>query len=77
MTYGQIPLSSANKDLQSVLSSKRRVIALNKKDLANPNIMHVSGFALIHYLVWADGMASFEVAIFTSVLMSLFPFQGF
>ncbi|XP_010941515.1 short integuments 2, mitochondrial [Elaeis guineensis] len=36
----RIPLSSANKDLQSVLSSKRRVIALNKKDLANPNIMH-------------------------------------
>lgn len=36
----RIPLSSANEDLQSVLSSKRRVIALNKKDLANPNIMH-------------------------------------
>ncbi|OVA04018.1 GTP binding domain [Macleaya cordata] len=35
-----IPLSSVNGDLQSVLSSKRRVIALNKKDLANPNIMH-------------------------------------
>ncbi|XP_058082046.1 short integuments 2, mitochondrial isoform X3 [Magnolia sinica] len=36
----RIPLSSVNEDLQSVLSSKRRVIALNKKDLANPNIMH-------------------------------------
>ncbi|KAF8396179.1 hypothetical protein HHK36_017792 [Tetracentron sinense] len=36
----RIPLSSANEDLQPVLSSKRRVIALNKKDLANPNIMH-------------------------------------
>ncbi|KAG6595673.1 Short integuments 2, mitochondrial, partial [Cucurbita argyrosperma subsp. sororia] len=36
----RIPLSSANQDLQSHLSSKRRIIALNKKDLANPNIMH-------------------------------------
>nr|XP_048322093.1 short integuments 2, mitochondrial isoform X1 [Ziziphus jujuba var. spinosa] len=36
----RIPLSSANQDLQSHLSSKRRLIALNKKDLANPNIMH-------------------------------------
>lgn len=36
----RIPLSSANQDLQPHLSSKRRVIALNKKDLANPNIMH-------------------------------------
>ncbi|KAF3441192.1 hypothetical protein FNV43_RR15104 [Rhamnella rubrinervis] len=35
----RIPLSSANKDLQGHLSSKRRVLALNKKDLANPNIM--------------------------------------
>ncbi|XP_060967546.1 short integuments 2, mitochondrial [Cannabis sativa] len=35
----RIPLSSANQDLQSHLSAKRRVIALNKKDLANPNIM--------------------------------------
>lgn len=37
----RIPLSSANADLQPQLSGKRRVIALNKKDLANPNIMHV------------------------------------
>lgn len=37
----QIPLSSANEDLQPMLCEKRRVIALNKKDLANPNIMHV------------------------------------
>ncbi|XP_076935567.1 short integuments 2, mitochondrial-like [Bidens hawaiensis] len=36
----RIPLSSANQDLQPRLSSKRRVIALNKKDLVNPNIMH-------------------------------------
>lgn len=36
----RIPLSSANQDLQPMLSGKRRVIALNKKDLANPNIMH-------------------------------------
>ncbi|OIT34057.1 short integuments 2, mitochondrial [Nicotiana attenuata] len=36
----RIPLSSANDDLQPMLSEKRRVIALNKKDLANPNIMH-------------------------------------
>ncbi|KAL5546329.1 hypothetical protein UlMin_006016 [Ulmus minor] len=35
----RIPLSSANLDLQSQLKSKRRLIALNKKDLANPNIM--------------------------------------
>ncbi|XP_059309236.1 short integuments 2, mitochondrial isoform X1 [Lycium ferocissimum] len=36
----RIPLSSANEDLQPVLCGKRRVIALNKKDLAYPNIMH-------------------------------------
>ncbi|KAL6875576.1 hypothetical protein ACP4OV_013089 [Aristida adscensionis] len=36
----RIPLSSANEDLQPVLSAKRRIIALNKKDLANPNIMN-------------------------------------
>ncbi|KAK7285624.1 hypothetical protein RJT34_20400 [Clitoria ternatea] len=36
----RIPLSSANSDLQPLLSAKRRVVALNKKDLANPNIMH-------------------------------------
>ncbi|KAF9604759.1 hypothetical protein IFM89_010261 [Coptis chinensis] len=36
----RIPISSVNTDLQSVLATKRRVIALNKKDLANPNIMH-------------------------------------
>ncbi|KAA8517130.1 hypothetical protein F0562_017423 [Nyssa sinensis] len=36
----RIPLSSANEDLQPNLSGKRRVIALNKKDLANPNIIH-------------------------------------
>ncbi|XP_057982073.1 short integuments 2, mitochondrial isoform X2 [Malania oleifera] len=36
----RIPMSSAHRDLQPFLSGKRRVIALNKKDLANPNIMH-------------------------------------
>ncbi|KAF5199792.1 mitochondrial GTPase 1-like [Thalictrum thalictroides] len=36
----RIPISSVNGDLQSILSSKRRVVALNKRDLANPNIMH-------------------------------------
>lgn len=36
----RIPLSSTNEDLQPQLAAKRRVIALNKKDLANPNIMH-------------------------------------
>ncbi|KAG6478633.1 short integuments 2, mitochondrial-like [Zingiber officinale] len=36
----RVPLSSANEDLQQALSSKRRIIALNKKDLANPNIIH-------------------------------------
>ncbi|KAL2535040.1 Short integuments 2 [Abeliophyllum distichum] len=41
----RIPLSSANEDLQPMLVGKRRVIALNKKDLANPNIMH----RWIHY----------------------------
>ncbi|XP_031475263.1 short integuments 2, mitochondrial [Nymphaea colorata] len=35
----RIPLSSVNEDLQHVISRKRRVIALNKKDLANANIM--------------------------------------
>ncbi|OWM78937.1 short integuments 2, mitochondrial [Punica granatum] len=41
----RIPLSSANADLQPQLSRKRRVIALNKKDLANQNILH----KWIHY----------------------------
>ncbi|KAJ0098972.1 hypothetical protein Patl1_20475 [Pistacia atlantica] len=36
----RIPLSSAHPDLQPQLSAKRRVIALNKKDLANPNILN-------------------------------------
>lgn len=43
----RIPLSSANQDLQPHLSSKRRIIALNKKDLANPNIMHVRHHLMI------------------------------
>ncbi|KAK0595840.1 hypothetical protein LWI29_010521 [Acer saccharum] len=36
----RIPLSSAHPELQSQLSSKRRILALNKKDLANPNILN-------------------------------------
>ncbi|XP_019166133.1 PREDICTED: short integuments 2, mitochondrial [Ipomoea nil] len=36
----RIPLSSAHEDLQPILSGKRRLIALNKKDLANTNIIH-------------------------------------
>ncbi|EPS61180.1 hypothetical protein M569_13620, partial [Genlisea aurea] len=36
----RIPLSSANFDLQHKLVGKRKVVALNKRDLANPNIMH-------------------------------------
>ncbi|WOH06474.1 hypothetical protein DCAR_0625902 [Daucus carota subsp. sativus] len=36
----RIPISSTNRDLQPMLTGKRRIIALNKKDLANPNIMH-------------------------------------
>ncbi|KAF5747973.1 mitochondrial ribosome-associated GTPase 1-like [Tripterygium wilfordii] len=36
----RIPLSSTNEELQPQLAGKRRVIALNKKDLANPNILH-------------------------------------
>ncbi|KAM3739017.1 hypothetical protein ACB098_09G174500 [Castanea mollissima] len=35
----RIPFSSASHHLQPQLSSKRRVVALNKKDLANPNII--------------------------------------
>ncbi|KAM1866305.1 hypothetical protein ACFX13_009168 [Malus domestica] len=35
----RIPLSSANQDLQPQLRAKRSLIVLNKKDLANPNIM--------------------------------------
>lgn len=48
----RIPLSSANGDLQPLLSGKRRVIALNKKDLANPNIMHVQDGMLLLYSVF-------------------------
>lgn len=36
----RIPLSSGNEDLQPQLSAKRRIIALNKKDLANPNVLN-------------------------------------
>ncbi|KAI4998956.1 hypothetical protein ZWY2020_054820 [Hordeum vulgare] len=37
---------STNQDLQPVLASKRRILALNNKDLANPNIMNVSTSAV-------------------------------
>lgn len=46
----QIPLSSAHEDLQPILSGKRRLIALNKKDLANTNIIHV---LLLPTLSWS------------------------
>lgn len=46
--HKQIPLSSAHPDLQPQLSAKRRVIALNKKDLANPNILNVNFLLLLH-----------------------------
>ncbi|XWS59104.1 hypothetical protein CRYUN_Cryun08bG0093400 [Craigia yunnanensis] len=36
----RIPFSSANQDLQPQLSAKRRIIALNKKDLANSNVLN-------------------------------------
>ncbi|XVE61116.1 hypothetical protein DITRI_Ditri06bG0014000 [Diplodiscus trichospermus] len=36
----RIPFSSAHQDLQCQLSAKRRIIALNKKDLANPNVLN-------------------------------------
>ncbi|XP_017977605.1 PREDICTED: short integuments 2, mitochondrial isoform X1 [Theobroma cacao] len=35
-----IPFSSAHQDLQPQLSAKRRIIALNKKDLANSNVLN-------------------------------------
>ncbi|GAB2249430.1 hypothetical protein Droror1_Dr00012789 [Drosera rotundifolia] len=35
----RIPLSSVNEELQGAMTGKRRVIALNKKDLANPYIL--------------------------------------
>ncbi|KAG6548230.1 hypothetical protein Mapa_010281 [Marchantia paleacea] len=35
----RIPLSSANQELQEVLNMKKRLIVLNKMDLANPNMM--------------------------------------
>ncbi|XP_044973857.1 uncharacterized protein LOC123441523 [Hordeum vulgare subsp. vulgare] len=41
VTYDQILLSSANQDLQPVLAAKRHILALNMKDLANPNIMNM------------------------------------
>ena len=37
----QIPLSSANADLQDILERKKRLIVFNKMDLANPNMILV------------------------------------
>ncbi|KAL2641897.1 hypothetical protein R1flu_009484 [Riccia fluitans] len=34
----RIPLSSANQELQEILNRKKRLIVLNKMDLANPNM---------------------------------------
>lgn len=45
--FVQIPLSSKNDELQPLLAGKRRVVALNKKDLANPNIMHVMSWLTV------------------------------
>eukprot|EP00252_Welwitschia_mirabilis_P025733 TRINITY_DN8170_c0_g1_i1.p1 TRINITY_DN8170_c0_g1~~TRINITY_DN8170_c0_g1_i1.p1 ORF type:complete len:368 (-),score=70.26 TRINITY_DN8170_c0_g1_i1:424-1527(-) len=36
----RIPMASAHADLQEILSKKRRIIVLNKKDLANPNVIN-------------------------------------
>ncbi|XP_022745431.1 short integuments 2, mitochondrial isoform X2 [Durio zibethinus] len=36
----RIPFSSAHQDLQPQLSAKRRIVALNKKDLANSNVLN-------------------------------------
>lgn len=36
----RIPLSSANGDFQDILSRKKRIIILNKRDLANSNIIN-------------------------------------
>lgn len=38
----QIPISSANSELQDLLERKKRLIVFNKMDLANPNMMLVS-----------------------------------
>lgn len=38
----QIPLSSANSELQDLLERKKRLIVFNKMDLANPNMILVS-----------------------------------
>ena len=62
----RIPLSSANQDLQPQLSAKRPLIALNKKDLPNPNIMPVIiYFYLFMYLVfWVDLILAFYWVLF-------------
>jgi GTPase Era involved in 16S rRNA processing len=39
LVHFQIPLSSANAELQDALEHKKRLIVLNKMDLANPNMM--------------------------------------
>lgn len=62
LNFGQIPLSSVNEDLQCALSGKRRVIALNKKDLANPNIMRV-GCGCSLSLIWAIWCLAFTSVI--------------
>lgn len=61
----QIPLSSTNEDLQPQLAAKRRVIALNKKDLANPNIMHVNCLFLASSFFFFIGKVEFlELFVF-------------
>lgn len=64
----RIPLSSANLDLQNHLSSKRRLIALNKKDLANPNIMQVILFCFCFSFIFTFSVscASMEKGLIDS-----------
>jgi hypothetical protein len=45
-------LSSANAELQDALEHKKRLIVLNKMDLANPNMMLVSSNGSLLFLVF-------------------------
>lgn len=65
----RIPLSSANSDLQPHLSSKRRVVALNKKDLANPNIMHVSKLLITNTIPFLFTLQLLLIILFLLVEM--------
>ncbi len=52
LVHFQIPLSSANAELQDALEHKKRLIVLNKMDLANPNMMLVSSNGSLLFLVF-------------------------